>query len=93
MQHPIDTAVPRIARNEMFYFIARVCMIASLPIGGFFGQRIISQADALQLTVTQQNIDIKVLSAIVNSKLDANVAQLTDHELRLRSLERSPHHD
>jgi hypothetical protein len=84
----LDETVPKIARNELFYFIARVCMIASLPVAGFFGARIISQADALQTTVSQQNIDIKVLSATVNSKLDANLSQLTDHELRLRAIER-----
>ena len=84
----IDHAVPKIARNEMFYFIARVCMMASLPLGGWFGSRIITQADALQAAVIQQNIDIRVLSATVKDKLDAHVNQLTDHELRLRALER-----
>lgn len=78
-----DEFVPRIARNELFYFVARVCMIVSLPLVGFFGSRIISQADALQAIVAQQNIDLKVLSF----KLDADIGKLSDHELRLRALE------
>lgn len=84
----IDNAVPKIARNEMFYFIARICMMASLPLAGFLGARLINQADALQSSVTDQNVQIRVLSATVKDKLDANVSQLSDHELRLRSLER-----
>lgn len=89
MNHHLDQAVPKLARNELFYFIARVCMMASIPIMGFFGSRIITQADALQLTVQQQSVDIKVLSAIVNQKLDTIVSQSSDHEIRLRQLERS----
>lgn len=88
LSNNIDRVVPKAARNELFYFIARICMILSVPIGGYFAQRMVTQADALQSTVAQQNIDIKVLSAIVNSKLDAHLSQLTDHELRIRSVER-----
>lgn len=84
----IDNAVPKLARNEMFYFIARVCMIVSLPLAGFLGTRMIAQADILQASVIQQNVDIRVLSATVKDKLDAHVNQLADHELRLRTLER-----
>ena len=84
----VDKNVPKIARNEMFYFIARVCMMASLPLGGFFGARLISQADAMQAALAQQNIELRVLSATVNDRLSGNVAQLSDHELRLRQLER-----
>jgi hypothetical protein len=83
--HEIDKAVPKIARNEMFYFIARLCMMATIPLVAFFGTRIISQADALQTSVSEQNIAIKILSY----KLDGNVSQLSDHELRLRQIERS----
>jgi len=89
MPHDVDSFVPSLARNELFYFIARICMIAGLPIAGFVGTRLISQADALQNAVAEQNISIKVLSATVNGKLDANLTQLTDHELRLRTLERA----
>lgn len=85
-----DNLVPKAARNELFYFIARVCMMASLPLLGFYGNRIITQADALQASVVSQNVDIRVLSATVKDKLDANVSQLSDHELRLRSLEKRP---
>lgn len=85
----LDDAVPSLARNELFYFIARVCMILSIPLGSFFGARMIAQADALQAAQNEQNINIKVLSATVKDRLDANVTQLTDHELRLRTLEHS----
>lgn len=78
-----DDYVPRLARNELFYFVARVCMIVSMPLVGFFGSRIISQADALQTIVAQQNTDLKVLGF----KLDADIGKLSDHELRLRALE------
>lgn len=88
----LETAVPQIARNEMFYFIARICMICGtvigVPMAGFLMTRIINQADALQMSVAQQNVDIRVLSATVKDRLDNNVRQLSDHELRLRSLER-----
>jgi hypothetical protein len=84
----IDKAVPKIARNEMFYFIARVCMIASLPLISFFGSRIVSQADALQTSVTQQNIDLRILTL----KIDGNINQISDHELRLRQIERQGQH-
>lgn len=84
--------VPKIARNELFYFIARLCMILASVIGapaaGFMLTRIINQADVLQATVLEQTITIKVLSATVKDKLDSSVAQLSDHELRIRSLER-----
>lgn len=83
-----DDAVPKIARNEMFYFIARICMMASLPLGGWFGTRIVNQADVLQTAVMQQNIDIRVLQTTIKDKLDAHVNQLSDHELRIRQLER-----
>lgn len=86
--HKPDEFVPKLARNELFYFIARVCMIMSLPLIGFFGTRTINQADALQLTVIQQNVELRVLSAQVKDRLDTDVKQLSDHELRLRSLER-----
>lgn len=84
-----ENAVPKIARNEMFYFIARVCMIISIPLAGFLGGRIITLTDNLQTSLIQQNVDIRVLAATVKDKLDANVTQLSDHELRLRSLERA----
>jgi hypothetical protein len=84
--------VPKIARNEMFYFIARASTLAAtligLPLAGFMLSRVVSQADALQLSVTQQNVEIRVLSATLKSQLDNDVKQLTDHELRLRALER-----
>lgn len=84
--------VPKIARNELFYFVARastlIATLIGLPIAGFMLSRVITQADALNATVVQQNVDIKVLSSQVNDRLASDLRQLSDHELRLRALER-----
>lgn len=90
-QKPEDY-VPKIARNELFYFVARASTLIAtgigLPVAGFMLSRVISQADALTATVTQQNVEIRVLTATVNSRLDNDTKSLSDHELRLRQLER-----
>lgn len=87
-----EDLVPKIARNELFFFIARASMlfatVIGLPAAGFMLSRIINEADALTLSVTQQNVEIRVLSATLKDRLDQDGKELTDHELRLRSLER-----
>lgn len=84
--------VPKIARNELFYFVARastlIATLIGLPVAGWMLSRVITQADALAATVTQQNVEIRVLTATVNSRLDSDTKSITDHELRLRQLER-----
>lgn len=85
--------VPKIARNELFYFVARASTLIAtgigLPVAAFLLSRVISQADALQSSVTQQNVEIRVLSATVRDRLDNDLKSIGDHELRLRSLERA----
>lgn len=84
--------VPRIVKNETFYFFARVCMIAAslvgLPVAGYLLTRVIGQADAITLQLSEQNVSVKVLSATVNDRLSNNFQTLSDHELRLRALEK-----
>lgn len=88
-----DDLVPSIARNELFYFFARVCMIIATlfgaPIMLWLLGRVVTQNDALAQTVIQQNVDIKLLSSRVDERLTSDLRQLTDHELRLRTLERA----
>lgn len=90
-QKPEDY-VPKIARNELFYFVARAStLIASgigLPIAGWMLTRVITQADALNASQIQQNIELKVLSSRIEDRLSSDLRQLSDHELRLRAVER-----
>lgn len=89
-----DKLVPKAVRNEIFYFIARFSMIVAnlvgLPIAGWLLIRIVTQADNLQATVLEQTVTLRVLNSTVKDKLEANVQQLSDHELRIRALERRP---
>lgn len=95
MQHEPDGLddVPRILHNERFYAIARISMIVAsvvgLPIAGGLLTRIVSQADAITSQVQEQNVALKILSVTVSEKLNSNFTTLTDHELRLRALEKS----
>lgn len=86
--------VPRIVRNETFYAFARISMIVlsvvGAPVGGYLLSRVISQSDAMTLKIEEQNVAVKVLSATVSDRLSNNLATLSDHELRLRSLEKRP---
>lgn len=87
-----DDYVPKLARNELFYFIARastlVATFIGLPLAGWMLSRAVSQADILNSQVTQQNIEIRVLSATIRDRFDNDLKQLSDHELRIRALER-----
>lgn len=88
-----DNLVPKAARGEFFYFLARASMLfatlVALPIAGWMLNRIIAQQDLLAHTVMDQTIALKVMSATVKDKLDANVSSLADHELRIRALEKA----
>jgi uncharacterized membrane protein len=89
MDQQIDKYVPKVARNELFYFIARMAIIVAVPLGGFFGMRLLALADALQVSVAQQNTDIRVLTTTVELQHHETITQLSDHELRLRAIERA----
>lgn len=83
--------VPKIARNELFYFVARastlMATLIGLPIAGWMLSRAITQADLLSLQVSAQTIELRVLTATLKEQRDQDVRQLTDHELRIRALE------
>lgn len=86
-----DDYVPRAARSEIFYFIARGSTIfltfVAIPVAGFMLSRIITQQDDVKHSMQEQKIEISVLSAIVKDKLDTLLSRQNDQELRLRSLE------
>jgi hypothetical protein len=86
-----EDLVPKIARNEMFYFIARVCMIVAstlgAPIALWLGSRLVTQADATQAAIIQQNLQLQLLTSTVKDKFESATLQLSDHELRLRTIE------
>lgn len=90
-QREIEQLVPKAARNELFYFVARASgifmTVVALPIAGVMLTRVIAQQDAVQVLLTQQNVDLHVLSATVKDKLDMILTHQNDQELRLRQLE------
>lgn len=87
-----DDKVPAIVRNEWFYFIARFCMIlgttVGIPVLGVLGSRVITSADAISIAVNEQSIQLRLLTAEMRLRLENNEKNNTDHELRLRQLER-----
>jgi hypothetical protein len=91
-KNPLDD-VPRIIHNEWFYAFARLCMVAAtligLPTAAAMLSRVVSQADAMAHQVQEQGVSIRLLNATVSEKLNSNFATVTDHELRLRALEKS----
>lgn len=91
-QDDLDNAVPKIARNEMFYFIARGCMIfatvVGMPMAGWMLSRVTGQIDKIEQSQFEQTITLRVLSATLNEKLEGGIKTLSDHELRIRGLER-----
>ena len=90
--NPLDD-VPRIIHNEWFYALARLCMVAAtligLPVAGALLSRVVGQADAMAHQVQEQGVSIRLLNATVSEKLNSNFSTLTDHELRLRALEKT----
>jgi len=92
----IDT--DRLARNTVLTVIARLAMIAAtamLPVAGFLLTRTVNSIDAMSLEVSKGATQIKLLEQAVKFGFDANKAdvasirqQLTDHEGRLRVIER-----
>lgn len=79
----LDDKVPRIIRNEAFYAFARLCMVCSLPLIGFFGTRLVSAADEIRDQVAKQNLALQLLAVEVKYRFTS----VEDHEQRLRKLE------
>jgi hypothetical protein len=84
--------IPRIVKNETFFLFARVCMIVAstvgLPIAGFMLSRVVAKADDIEALVRNQGIEIRVISETIKLKDENNSKSVTDHELRIRQLER-----
>lgn len=86
---PLDDKLPSAVRNEFFYFIARACGILAtcifLPAAGYMLTRVIAKADEISDQVTKQSVTIQLLSSEVKYRFD----NLSDHEHRIRALEKS----
>lgn len=84
--------VPKVFRNEMFYFIARASMLAmstvGLPVAGFMMMRIINSSDAIAAQLHEQSTTLKILQSASSFRLDNTEKVVLDHETRLRILER-----
>lgn len=89
MPIPDENKIPRAVKNEWFYLIARVCMILSVPIGGFFMQRALAKADEISSQLSAQNVDLRLLTTRVEFQMKNDADKLSDHEIRLRQIERT----
>lgn len=87
-----EDKIPTLVKNEWFYLLARVCMVTAttvgLPIAAFALNRVVVKADEITAAQLQQNIELKLISAEIKMRFDNDGKFITDHELRLRSLER-----
>lgn len=87
-----DDKVPRVVKNEWFYLLARVATlfltVVGLPAGGWMLSRAVASADEIRAQLTEQNITLRLLSSEVKIRFDNDGKNITDHEIRLRSLER-----
>lgn len=90
----------KIVQNSVFTLVARGAMILAstigLPLAAFMMQRVISSADAIGAKVDQSAMQMQLLQQEVKYGFDAAKSdisgirlQLTDHENRLRPLERA----
>lgn len=87
-----ENRIPHAVRNEWFYLIARGCMIFAtvigLPIAGWLMTRVIAKADEISDKLISQNVELKLLATEVRMSLSFDARNLSDHEGRLRSLEK-----
>lgn len=86
----IEELVPKVARNEFFYFVARASglftSLVVLPTCTFLLLRVIGQMDDMQRTL----IEIRINGAASSTTMSDIKGRITDQELRLRQLERRP---
>lgn len=87
-----EEKIPRAVRNEWFYLIARGCMIILtfivVPIGGWMLNRAAATADEISKQLVEQKIELRILTTEIKIRIDHDSKDLSDHELRLRALER-----
>lgn len=88
-----DDKIPRAVKNEWFYLFARMCGIfltlIGLPLMGAMLSRAVASADEIRSQLTEQNITLRLLSSEVKIRFDNDGKNITDHEIRLRTLERN----
>lgn len=84
----LEDKLPAAVRNEVFYFVARFCMVLCtcvlLPIGGWLLTRVITKADEISDQLARQNVALQLLSNDVKYRFTS----IEDHEHRIRFLER-----
>lgn len=87
-----DDKIPRVVRNEWFYLVARIATLfitfVGLPAGGWMLSRAVASADEIRSQLVEQNLSLRLLSSEVKLRFDNDGKNITDHELRLRTLER-----
>lgn len=87
-----EEKIPRAVRNEWFYLIARGCMIfltvIIVPVGGWMLSRAVATADEIAKQLNEQKIDLRLLATEIKIRMDNDGKNLSDHEIRLRALER-----
>lgn len=92
-------AIERLVDNKIFATVARLAMLfasmIALPAAGFMLVRIINSADSISATVNSQATDLKLIKQEItsgfdrtNTELNRIQMQITDHEGRIRALER-----
>lgn len=89
----------KLVKNSLFTALARASMIAAvavgLPVAGWMMQRVINAADAIGQKVDKGAVQMQLLQQEVKFGFDAAKmeitgirVQLTDHEGRIRLIER-----
>lgn len=94
MNATLEDKIPRAVKNEYFYLAARISTFfvafIGLPILGWMLSRAVASADEIRTQLTEQNITMRILSSEVKIRFDNDGKNITDHEIRLRTLERKP---
>jgi hypothetical protein len=94
-----DNALARAVKSETFAITARAAMVfatmVGLPIAGWMMNRVTSAIDGMNAKVDLTSEQVKLLQQSinlgVNFRIDGAERQLSDHEVRIRGLERQPH--
>jgi hypothetical protein len=88
-----EAKIPHAVRNEWFYLFARGCGIfltfVGLPLMGAMLSRAVASADEIRAQLTEQNLSLRLLSSEVKIRFDNDGKNITDHEIRMRALERT----
>jgi hypothetical protein len=82
-----DGALTSIADHTWTVLLARVMMIAGIPLLGLLVNRGLAQSDDLTALVREQKISLKLIQQQSTHTLE----MLKDHEIRLRDVERKSH--